>query len=87
MEKAQWIWWFMWFGPPERNTLHPQSECCCIDVCCSSLELTLPKRASLNPLPTQSFYSSRPGSYVETLGSTGGPKVVETLYNIHGLNG
>jgi hypothetical protein len=28
------------------------------------------------------FYSSRPGSYNETRGPTGGPEVVETLYNI-----
>jgi hypothetical protein len=33
-------------------------------------------------LSTRSFYSSRPGSYNETRGPTGGPEVVETLYNI-----
>jgi hypothetical protein len=31
---------------------------------------------------TQSFYSSRSGSYNETRGPTGGSEVVETLYNI-----
>jgi hypothetical protein len=31
---------------------------------------------------THSFYSSRSGSYNETRGPTGGPEVVETLYNI-----
>jgi hypothetical protein len=31
---------------------------------------------------TQSFYSSRPGSYTETRGPTGGLEVIETLYNI-----
>jgi hypothetical protein len=31
---------------------------------------------------TRSFYSPRPGSYNETRGPTGGPEVVETLYNI-----
>jgi hypothetical protein len=36
----------------------------------------------LNPLPILSFYSSRPGSYIETRGPTGGPEVVETLYII-----
>jgi hypothetical protein len=30
----------------------------------------------------RSFYSSRLGSYNETRGPTGGPEVVETLYNI-----
>jgi hypothetical protein len=33
-------------------------------------------------MPTRSFYSSRSGSYNETRGPTGGPEVVETLYNI-----
>jgi hypothetical protein len=31
---------------------------------------------------TRSFYSSMPGSYNETRGLTGGPEVVEALYNI-----
>jgi hypothetical protein len=35
----------------------------------------------------RSFYSSRSDSYNETWGPTGGPEVVETLYNIYGLNG
>jgi hypothetical protein len=36
--------------------------------------------STLEVAPTRSFYSSRPGSYNETRGPTGGPKVVETLY-------
>jgi hypothetical protein len=35
---------------------------------------------------TWSFYSSMPGSYNETQGPTGGPEVVEILYNIYGPN-
>jgi hypothetical protein len=31
---------------------------------------------------TRSFYSTRPDSYNETQGPTGGPEVIETLYNI-----
>jgi hypothetical protein len=31
---------------------------------------------------TRSFYNSMSGSYNETQGPTGGPEVVETLYNI-----
>jgi hypothetical protein len=27
-------WWFMWFGPPEHNTLRAwKNESCCIVVC------------------------------------------------------
>jgi hypothetical protein len=34
---------FTWFGPLERNTVHPrQKESCCITVCYSSLGLNLP---------------------------------------------
>jgi hypothetical protein len=45
--QAGWTWWFMWFGPSERNTIRPWREwvyCC---VCWSSLELNLPKRVCL----------------------------------------
>jgi hypothetical protein len=38
MEEARW---FMWFGPPERNTLRPRREYCCIAVSYSSLPLSL----------------------------------------------
>jgi hypothetical protein len=31
---------------------------------------------------TQSFYNSKPGSYNETWGPTGGPDVIETIYSI-----
>jgi hypothetical protein len=30
MERARWTWWFMWFGPLERNTLRPQESCCIV---------------------------------------------------------
>jgi hypothetical protein len=36
----------------------------------------------LEVVSTRSFYSSRPGSYNETRGPTGGTEVVETLYNL-----
>jgi hypothetical protein len=34
MEGTQWTRWFMWFGPPKRNTLRPR-ESYCIDWCVS----------------------------------------------------
>jgi hypothetical protein len=61
----------------------------CVYCCVCGLfkaELNLPKRATkrfcLNPVPSRFFYISRSGSYIETWGPIGGPKVVETLYNI-----
>jgi hypothetical protein len=53
------------------------------ELYCSSMYE--PKSFSPDPceeVSTRSFYSSRPGSYNETRGSTGGPEVVEILYNI-----
>jgi hypothetical protein len=32
---------FMWFEPPERNTLRPRENESCITVCCSSVGLAL----------------------------------------------
>jgi hypothetical protein len=56
---------------------------------CSSLGLPVCVQVSLcgvepplSPPSALSFYSLRPGSYIETRGPTGGPEVVETLYNI-----
>jgi hypothetical protein len=55
----------------------------------SKVEFNLPKRAlpqkgllPLNPTLAWSFYNSRPDSYIETRGPTGGPEVVEILYSI-----
>jgi hypothetical protein len=58
----------------------------CIGRVMLKLGLNLPKRAlkrpCLNSAPARSVYSSRPGSYIEIRGPTGGPEVVEALYNI-----
>jgi hypothetical protein len=37
--------------------------------------------APLEVAPARAFYSSRSNSYNESRGLTGGPEVVETLYN------
>jgi hypothetical protein len=82
----------MWFGLPERNTLRPWRECCCIVVCCSSPEFNL-NGLALKELVWSELVSSKcclPGPFIAqgqavTLrpkAQTGGPKVVETLYNI-----
>jgi hypothetical protein len=63
--------------------IHGSDECCIARFGVVSSELVY-HRACLNSLPTLAFYSSRPGSYIETMGPTGGPEVVETLYNIQG---
>jgi hypothetical protein len=53
------------------------------ELYCSSLPcLSLPFRPPCEEVSIRSFYSSRPGSYNETWGPTGGPKVIETLHNI-----
>jgi hypothetical protein len=50
---------------------------------CLSLPFRLPTLTDLHEeVSTRSFYSSRMGSYNETRSPTGGPDVVETLYNI-----
>jgi hypothetical protein len=61
--------------------VHETDECCIARFGVVSSELVC-HRVYLNSLPTRFFYSSRPGSYIEIRGSTGGPEVVETLYNI-----
>jgi hypothetical protein len=79
---TQWTRWFTWVGPPERNTLRPRKNWV---VLCSSLPCLSLFCFSTDPheeVFTRSFYSSRPGSYNETRGPTGGPEVVEALYNI-----
>jgi hypothetical protein len=58
--------------------VHGRTELYCSSLPCLSL-FFLP---TLEVTSTWSFYSSRPGSYIETRGPTGGPEVVETLYNI-----
>jgi hypothetical protein len=67
-------------------------ELYCSSLPCLSLHFCPPALTNLffDPLkevPTRSFYSSRSGSYNETRGSTGGPEVVEALYNIYDPNG
>jgi hypothetical protein len=72
------IWWsrgFMWFRPPERNTLRlrengivllclsaqlrSSSVCVCVRMCVCV-------RVSVCVAPARTFYSLRPGSYSET---------------------
>jgi hypothetical protein len=71
----------MWFNPPERNTLHQRKNRAVLlePAFFSDRESVFDPREEVS---TRSFYSSRPGSYNETRGPTGGPEVVETLYNI-----
>jgi hypothetical protein len=64
-------------------------ELSCIAQACMSLSLPIcpPAWTGLffdpcEEVSTPSFYHSRSGSYNETRGPTGGPEVVETLYNI-----
>jgi hypothetical protein len=35
--QARWIRWFTWFGPSERNTLHPWEHESCIVMCAVQL--------------------------------------------------
>jgi hypothetical protein len=49
-----------------------------IELYCSSLSFFDP----YEEVSTRSFYSSRPGSYNETRGPTGGPEAVEIIYSI-----
>jgi hypothetical protein len=58
--------------------VHGRTELYCSRLPC----LSLPFRPPCEEVSTRFFYSSRPGSYNGTRGPTGGPKVVETLYNI-----
>jgi hypothetical protein len=59
-----------------------------IELYCSSLYEPEPFfDRPYEEVSTRSFYNSRSGSYNKTRGPTGGPEVVETLYNIYGTNG
>jgi hypothetical protein len=49
-----------------------------IELYCSSLSFFDP----CEEVSTRSFYSSRPGSYNETRGPTGGPEAIEIIYSI-----
>jgi hypothetical protein len=54
-----------------------------------SMSLSSNRESVFDPykeVSTRSFYSSKSGSYNETRGPTGGPEMVETLYNIYGSN-
>jgi hypothetical protein len=69
--------------------VHRRTELYCSSLPCLSLPICPPALTDLffhprEEVSTRSFYSSRSGSYNETRGPTGGPEVVETLYNIYG---
>jgi hypothetical protein len=52
---TQWRREFMWFGTPERNTLHPRENRCVVVLLCVEL--------AIGPLiltSTVNFYSTRP---------------------------
>jgi hypothetical protein len=75
---------FIWFRPPDHNTLRPLREYCCIVVSCSSIELNLSERTypeivCLDSMAAPSFYSTRHDSYKKTRRSTCDPEVIETL--------
>jgi hypothetical protein len=53
---------FMWFGPPERNTLRPQDELYCYVF--FKLALNWHEWTSLKSVAAQSLYSTVPGSYM-----------------------
>jgi hypothetical protein len=82
-EGTRWTQEFTWFGSPERNTLRPQENVsCCIVMCCSSLELNLPKKSKRTCLVLASarvFYSSRRSSYNKTQDPIGGLGEGKTL--------
>jgi hypothetical protein len=59
--------------------VHRRTELYYSSLLCLSLPFLSPP---FEEAPTRVFYSSRSGSYIETQGPTGGPMVVETLYNI-----
>jgi hypothetical protein len=58
--------------------VHRTFELYCSSLSCLSLHFCLPCKE----VSARVFYNSRSGSYIETQGPTGGPVVVETLYNI-----
>jgi hypothetical protein len=64
--------------------VHGRTELYYSSLSCLSLPFRLP---SLEEVSTRSFYSLRLGSYNETRDPTGGPEMVETLYNSYDPNG
>jgi hypothetical protein len=74
-------------GSGRRNVIpyvHRRIELYCSSLPCLSLfpaftDLSL---HHCDVALTRAFYSSRSDSYIETQGPTGGPEVIETLYNI-----
>jgi hypothetical protein len=58
--------------------IHGRMKLYCSSLSCLSHFFDLPCEEA----PARAFYSLRSGSYIETRGPTGGPEVVETLYNI-----
>jgi hypothetical protein len=58
--------------------VHGRTELYCSRLPCLSLPFCPPCEEAL----VRAFYSLRSGSYIKTWGTTGGPVVVETLYNI-----
>jgi hypothetical protein len=67
--------------------VHGRTELYCSSLSCLSLPICPSALTDLffdpcEEVSTRSFYSSRPSSYNETRGPTGGFVVVETLYNI-----
>jgi hypothetical protein len=67
---------FMWFRPPERNTLRPRENRCVV-LLWVELSWDSLKRACLDLMAALSFYSTRQGSYKKICGPTCGPEVVE----------
>jgi hypothetical protein len=68
-------------GSSHRSVIpyvHGRTELYCSSLPCLSLPFCPPREEE----PARVFYTSRSGSYIETQGPTGGPVVVETLYNI-----
>jgi hypothetical protein len=60
-----------------------RTELYCSSLPCLSLPICFPALIDLyEVVPAQTFYSSRLDSYIETQGPTGGPEVIEILYNI-----
>jgi hypothetical protein len=62
--------------------VHRRTELYCSSLPCLSLPICPPFSHPCEEAPARAFYSSRSDSYIETQGLTGGPKVIETLYNI-----
>jgi hypothetical protein len=69
---------FMWFMPPEHNTLCQRDEF--VQLCVFlNLALNWPGETWLKSLVTRSLYSTGSGSYMQPQGPTGGPGVVNDL--------